>query len=164
MTLIMGIRYALMALMLGSLSSALAQPFNNNPCQAAPLIPGLSCDYQQFNNTGATNVYANIPNPGCGGYDNSQAQTVWFVVPVPANGEVIIDQSPGTLNNTSMAAYSAPSCTGPFTLIACDETSSSNGNMPRLDLTGLVPGSLVYIRVWDYYAQGFLGIGGDPSQ
>ena len=160
----MGIRYALTLVLLASLGSALAQPFNNNPCQAAPLIPGENCQFQQFNNTGATNAFTGIPNPGCGGYDNSQAQTVWFVIPVPADGMLTIDQSQGSLNNTSMAAYSAPSCTGPFALIACDENSSANGDMPRLDLTGLVPGSLVYIRVWDYYAQGFLGIGGDPSQ
>lgn len=160
----MGLRYALSALLLATLGSAFAQPFNDNPCQATPLVAGQTCVFQQATNVGATNVYANIPAPGCGGYNNNQAQTVWFVVPVPADGQVTIDQSQGTLNNTSMAAYSAPSCTGPFTLVACDENSSANGDMPRLDLTGLVPGSLIYIRVWDYYSQGFLGIGGDPSQ
>jgi len=160
----MAIRYAITSVLLGIAGQASAQPPNNNPCQAAPLIAGTTCQFQLFNNIGATNNFANIPNPGCGGYNNNQAQTVWFVIPVPASGELIVDQSPGSLNNTSMAAYSAPACTGPFTLIACDGTSSNNGNMPRLDLSGLVPGSLVYIRVWDFYEQGFLGIGGNPSE
>ncbi len=156
-------RYALTTVVLALAAHAYAQPVNNDPCQATPLLAGLTCEFQQFNNTGATNNSNNIPNPGCGGYDNNQAQTVWFVIPVPANGELIIDQSPGSLNNTSMAAYSAPACTGPFTLLACDENSSDNGDMPRLELTGLAPGTLLFIRVWDFYEQGFLGIGGDPS-
>lgn len=160
----MKIRYAITWVLLSLAMNAIAQPANDNPCQAAPLIAGLSCQFQQFNNIGATNNFANIPNPGCGGYNNNQAQTVWFVIPVPANGELIIDQSPGSLNNTSMAAYTAPSCTGPFTLLACDGTSSGNGNMPRLELTGLTPGTLLFIRVWDFYEQGFLGIGGNPSE
>lgn len=158
------LRYTISAILLATVGTAFAQPFNDNPCQATPLIAGQTCAYVQSSNVGATNAYANIPAPGCGGYNNNQAQTVWFVVPVPADGQVSIDQSPGTLNNTSMAAYSAPSCTGPFTLVACDENSSANGDMPRLDLTGLVPGSLIYLRVWDYYSQGFLGFGSDPSE
>lgn len=160
----MMIRYALTVLLIVTGLAADAQPPNDNPCQAAPLIAGVACNFQQFNNIGATNNFANIPNPGCGGYNNNQAQTVWFVIPVPSNGELVIDQSQGSLNNTSMAAYTAPACTGPFTLLACDGTSSNNGNMPRLELTGLAPGTLLYIRVWDFYEQGFLGIGGNPSE
>lgn len=157
-------RYPLGLLGLLLSSMAWAQPFNNNPCQAVALPAGPNCQFQQFNNNGATNNAAGIPNPGCGGYDDSQAQTVWFVTQVPPSGELTIDQSPGTLNNTSMAAYTAPNCGGPFSLVACDADGSDNGNMPRLELTGLTPGSLLFIRVWDFYAAGFLGIGGDPSQ
>jgi trimeric autotransporter adhesin len=140
-----------------------AQPFNDNPCQAIALNVGITCQYQQFNNNGATNMTNGIPNPGCGGYNNNQAQDVWFVTQVPANGSLFIDQSAGTLNNTSMAAYSATTCAGPFTLIACDADGSNNGNMPALNLSGLTPGSYVFIRVWDFYNAGFLGIGSDPS-
>jgi gliding motility-associated-like protein len=160
----MKIRYALCVLSLAFSMVAFAQPFNNEPCQAIPLSFSSACNYQQFNNTGATNNTNGIPNPGCGGYNNNQAQDVWFVVQVPPSGTLNIDQSAGSLNNTSMAAYTASTCAGPFTLIACDADASGNGNMPRLELTGLTPGSLLFLRVWDFYEAGFLGIGSDPSQ
>jgi hypothetical protein len=36
--------------------------------------------------------------------------------------------------------------------------------MPRLNLTGLTPGSYVFIRIWDEFNPGILGIGVDPRQ
>lgn len=156
-------RFVLSVALSASVSIGWAQPYNDNPCQAIALSVGVNCQYQQFNNNGATNMTNGIPNPGCGGYNNNQAQDVWFVTQVPANGSLFIDQSAGTLNNTSMAAYSAATCAGPFTLIACDADGSNNGNMPALSLSGLTPGSYVFIRVWDFYNAGFLGIGSDPS-
>lgn len=160
----MTIRYAFGTFGILTSLALMAQPFNDNPCQAVPLPAGPNCQFQQFNNNNATNLTNGIPNPGCGGYQDNQARDVWFVTQVPPNGRLVIDQSPGTLNNTSMAAYTAASCAGPFTLIACDADGSDNGNMPRLELNGLTPGAPIYIRVWDFYAAGFLGIGGDPSQ
>lgn len=139
-----------------------AQPFNDNPCQAIPLHPGINCVWQEFDNIGATNLTTGIPSPGCGAYTASEAQDVWFVLQVPSDGNVQIDQLPGTLNNTSMAAYTATTCAGPFTLIECDANDSPNGAMPYLSLTGLTPGSYLYLRVWDVYLPPNPFIGPDP--
>ena len=137
--------------MVFTFNSVNAQAFNDNPCQAIALIPGNSCEWQEFNNFGATNIHSLAPPPGCGGYNATETQDVWFVVEVPASGRLKIDQLEGTLTNTSMAVYTASSCAGPFTRIACDFNSSPNGSMPLINLSGLVPGSLIFIRVWDFY-------------
>lgn len=137
-------------------------PFNDNPCQAITLIPGQNCVFQTANNIDALNTTA-VPNPTCGG-TNPGVEDVWFVLQVPSSGAVIIDTDDGTLNNMAMSAYSANSCSGPFTQIACDADASANGNMPRLNLSGLTPGSYVFIRLWDEFNAGFLGIGVDPRE
>jgi gliding motility-associated-like protein len=137
-------------------------PFNDNPCQAITLVPGQSCVF-----TNGTNVNAltgsGVPVPSCGG-NSPGAEDVWYVLQVPSSGSVIVDTDDGSLNNMAMAAYSASSCNGPFTQIACDADASANGNMPRLNLTGLTPGSYVFIRIWDEFNPGILGIGVDPRQ
>jgi len=142
-----------------------AQPFNDNPCQAITLIPGGNCVYQTFDNTGATLVHSPYGHPGCGGYNAGQARDVWFVLEVPANGMIQIDQDEGTLNNTAMAAYTAPNCSGPFTLVECDGSDSDNGIMPYLNLSGLSPGSYLYLRVWDFWrAPDIFGNGANPTE
>jgi hypothetical protein len=49
-----------------------------------------------------------------------------------------------------MALYSATACNGTFTLIECDDDDSANGLMPYIIRAGLVPGSTVYVRFWEY--------------
>ena len=137
-------------------------PFNDNPCQAITLVPGQSCVYTPGSNINALTT-SGVPVPSCGN-TNPGVEDVWYVLQVPSTGSVIIDTDDGTLNNMAMAAYSANSCNGPFTQISCDADASANGNMPRLNLTGLSPGSYVFIRLWDEFNAGFLGIGIDPRE
>jgi hypothetical protein len=121
---------------------------NDEPCTAMELLVTGECSYINVSNVGATNsANANIPAPGCGGY---QGGDVWFVVVVPENGRVIIDGMPGTLTDAALAIYSGDSCGGTLQLIECDDDDSENGNMPFIDRSGLVPGSLLYIRMWEY--------------
>lgn len=47
-----------------------------------------------------------------------------------------------------MAFYSG-TCTS-LTLIECDDDDSDNGNMSRIQRTGLTPGSTIWIRFWEY--------------
>jgi gliding motility-associated-like protein len=49
----------------------------------------------------------------------------------------------------SMAAYTASSCDGTFTQIACATTGGASANMPGITLNNLTPGQLIFIRVWD---------------
>lgn len=127
---------------------ALTQPVNDDPCGAQPVNVGNTCNYIQYDNSGATSS-AGIANPTCGNYGG---QDVWFVAIVPPSGTINVDAQAGSLTNFNIAAYTATTCAGPFTEIACDLNSSTNGaGLPALDLSGLTPGTYVFFRVWDNY-------------
>ena len=134
---------------------ALSQPINDNPCNAIPLSVNGSCVSVSGDNIGSTS--SSVSNPSCGGYNG---EDVWYVALVPANGSVIINLSAVSLSNISMAAYSAPNCNGAFSEVDC----SGNSSNPVLNLSGLTPGSYVFIRVFDYYSAGVFGIGADPLE
>ncbi|HEY8404684.1 MAG TPA: T9SS type A sorting domain-containing protein [Flavobacteriales bacterium] len=121
---------------------------NDEPCTAIELPVSGSCNFVTTSNSGATNSAGpNIPSPGCANY---QGGDVWFVVTVPANGHVIIDAMNYTIYDAGMAIYSGDACDGPLTLLECDDDDSDYGNMPRIERDDLVPGSLLYIRFWEY--------------
>ncbi len=121
-----------------------AQPANDDPCNATALTPGSSCTFVAGTNVAATNT-AGVTAPGCASYSG---QDVWYSVVVPAGGVLNIDSNTGTMTDGGMAAYTG-TC-GALTLLACDDDSSPNGLMPYLSLTGLTPGSTLFLRVWDY--------------
>src|SRR5436190_24078876 len=66
-----------------------AQPGNDDPCNAIPIVADAVCNYQVFSNAGAT-ATAGAPAPGCANY---QGGDVWFSVVVPAasNGTLKFD-------------------------------------------------------------------------
>jgi gliding motility-associated-like protein len=132
-----------------------AQPVNDDPCNAIPLDVEIGCNQVSGDNIGATN--SSIPDPSCGGYNG---EDVWFVILVPSNGAVNLSMNAGTLSNMSMAYYSASNCSGGFSEVNC----SGGGGMPSANLTGLTPGSYLFIRVFDYYTPGVFGIGADPLE
>ena len=123
----------------------LAQPANDNPCGATNLTVNATCVNITSTNASAT-ATAGIPAPGCASYTGAD---VWFTLTVPASGGVtlIMDEVAGSFSNGGMAAYTATACNGTFTLVECDDDDGP-GNMPRLDLTCLVPGSVLYVRSW----------------
>ncbi|MFN8287186.1 MAG: gliding motility-associated C-terminal domain-containing protein [Chitinophagales bacterium] len=125
---------------------ALGQPVNDEPCNAIALNVSSSCNFTQYTNASAT-ASAGIPAPGCANY---QGGDVWFTVVVPASGNLVLDGLQGVITDGAMAVYTATSCSGPFTLNSCDDDNSANGLMPYLNLTGLVPGSTIYVRFWEY--------------
>lgn len=131
---------------MASLTLALAQPANDDPCNAIALTVGTSCSFTQYTNAGAT-ATAGPPAPGCASYSGGD---VWFTAVVPANGAITIDANSGVITDGGMAVYTASSCSGPFTLVQCDDDNSANGLMPYLNLTGLTGGSTIYIRFWEY--------------
>ncbi len=125
---------------------AFSQPVNDEPCNAIALNVGTTCNFSQYTNAAAT-ATANIPAPGCANYLGGD---VWFTAVVPASGNLTLDGNTGTMTDGAMAVYTAASCAGPFTLNSCNDDASNNGLMPFLNLTGLVPGSTIYIRFWEY--------------
>lgn len=118
-------------------------PVNDNPCGAIDLNVNTSCSFQTFSTSGATNTTA-VTAPSCGSYAGGD---IWFSATVPSNGIVRIDTNSNTITDGSMAVYSG-NC-GSLTLLQCDTDSSTNGLMPFLNLTGLTPGSTIYIRFWE---------------
>ncbi len=121
-------------------------PANDEPCNAITLTVAEngSCNYQNFTNQSATGT-TGAPAPGCANYIGGD---VWFKVTVPCTGSIILDTQTGTVTDGGMAIYSG-TCSG-LTLLQCDDDGSSNGLMPRISRTGLVPGSTLWIRVWEY--------------
>ncbi|HRH71400.1 MAG TPA: hypothetical protein PLB89_18010, partial [Flavobacteriales bacterium] len=86
------------------------------------------------------------PDPTCANYIGSD---VWFRAVVPASGSLIVETNTGVITDGGMAIYTAASCAGPFFQQACDDDGGP-GFMPLLNMTGLAPGTTVYIRFWEY--------------
>jgi hypothetical protein len=128
------------------ISTALwAQPVNDEPCDALPLMVSEDCTFITVDNTGGS-LTASVPIPYCGQLTLSD---VWYTIAVPATGLLTLSTSAGTITDAAMAVYSAPTCTGPFTLITCDDDHGP-GYMPGIVLTSLVPGTTLYVRAWAY--------------
>ncbi|MBK9175440.1 MAG: T9SS type A sorting domain-containing protein [Flavobacteriales bacterium] len=138
-------------------------PTNDDPCGAFALPVSTGCNFPapyttQFATvTGGTAVgVVSIPNPSCaaGPYNSD----VWFTAVIPASGQLVIDSDNGQLNDAAIAVYTATgSCGGsnlsltqvPVGQGGCVIAGSTNGAlMPRTTVTGLAPGTTVYIRVW----------------
>ncbi|MBP6557073.1 MAG: fibronectin type III domain-containing protein [Flavobacterium sp.] len=118
-------------------------PINDEPCAAIDVNVNTSCSYQTFTTSGATGS-SGVPAPGCANYLGGD---VWFSATVPSNGIVRIDTNTSTVSDGGLAVYTG-TC-GSLTLLQCDADSSTNGLMPYLNLTGLTPGSIIYIRFWE---------------
>ncbi|MEO6491073.1 MAG: gliding motility-associated C-terminal domain-containing protein [Ferruginibacter sp.] len=131
-------------------------PINDDPCNAIELIvpENGSCNYQTFTNESSTNTQG-VPAPGCANY---QGGDVWFKLIVPCSGSIVLDGQTGFITDGGMAVYSGD-CTA-LSLIACDDDNSVNGFMPHISTSGLVPGSILWVRFWEYGgdANGTFGI------
>ncbi|MDB5203825.1 MAG: hypothetical protein JWQ27_3234 [Ferruginibacter sp.] len=129
-------------------------PANDDPCNAITLPVSSTCSYQIFTNVNATGSVG-VPAPGCASYSGGD---VWFQITVPCTGSVVIDTQTGSMFDGGMAVYTG-SC-GALNLLSCDDDSSPNGSMPMITRTGLVPGSTLWIRVWEFgnNANGSFGI------
>jgi len=69
---------------------------------------------------------------------------------VPASGDLVIEVEHLSAINLGMAAYSASSCTGPFTPIGCNADAVPNVILePRISINSPeLAGTTLYIRVW----------------
>jgi hypothetical protein len=95
--------------------------------------------------------------PSCVGSSSCGGSVLgrWYrFVATAANMTVHV--APGSLTDPAVAVYSAPSCTGPFTQIACNDDGTGCESSPRfarVSLTGLTVGRTYYVAV-------FAGAGG----
>lgn len=120
-------------------------PANDNPCGATVLTVGTSCTPVAGTTSFATGT-TGPPAPTCANYTGGD---VWYRIVVPASGAVIIETFAGTITDGGMAVYTAPSCTGTFVQEYCDDDGGP-GLMPFLSMTGLAPGSSIWVRFWEY--------------
>lgn len=148
--------------------SATAAPTNDEPCNAIQL-PEVSstCQYSFFTTNGATTSVGPPTPASCVGGSAPQqggfqagTQDVWFTITVPASGNVDVTAFPnggaGFITDGVMALYSG-TCAS-LTQIACSDDNnypgSGNDFLPFISVSGLTPGTTVYLRYWDY------GLGG----
>ncbi len=128
---------------------------NDNLCDALPLTMGASSAGDAYTNAGAT-VQANEPQGSCA---YGTIQSVWFSFEAPPSGNATVttDIAGGTLNDTQITIYEAPTdCADLLTLgaeIACDQDGGgTNGHNWRsiATMTGLTAGNTYYIQVDGY--------------
>ncbi len=135
-------------------------PVNDNPCGALPLPVNYGCIMTNTSNENATITptnppgVINAPNPTCAPPANAD---VWYTAVVPPNGVLQFDTQAGSLQDAAMAVYRvlSGSCASnnlSLQQVGCWANGSQQGpassNMPYGQVTGLVPGTTVYIRVW----------------
>ena len=127
-------------------------PVNDELCNATPLIVDGGCSGNNFSNVGAT-MQTDEPLGTC--YDAPGDQTVWFSFEAPTGGNVTVttDFEGGTLEDTEIAIFEAPTDCGDLSTLGmqlgCDEDGGSTGMgfLSVATLTGLTPGSMYYIQV-----------------
>ncbi|MBL8002957.1 MAG: T9SS type A sorting domain-containing protein [Flavobacteriales bacterium] len=112
------------------------------PCTATALTVNSSCTSIASTNVGASQ--SGVATPSCGTF-NTGSDDVWFTFVAPASGVTSLSTSAGTLTDGVMAVYSAPSCNGTMTQVACNNNGTG---MPLLNLSGLTAGATYYVRFW----------------
>ncbi|RYE20742.1 MAG: gliding motility-associated C-terminal domain-containing protein, partial [Sphingobacteriales bacterium] len=119
-------------------------PANDEPCNAItlPVLEDGSCNLQTYTNQSATGSNG-VPAPGCASYNGGD---VWFKLTVPCTGSIILKSAAGTVTDGGMAIYSG-TCNG-LTLLQCND--DFNGLMPGITRSGLVPGSTLWVRFWEF--------------
>jgi hypothetical protein len=123
-------------------------PANDEPCGATSLTVNSSCAYSDHTLLGST-LTTGPPAPSCGG--GVVGGDVWFSAVVPASGTLNVEADLGSsdpsVTDAVLQAYTAASCSGPFTLLQCDNDNGP-GDMPNVQSTGLTPGNTIYYRLW----------------
>ncbi len=130
--------------------TTLPEAVPNDDCTSATLLT-VGTDFNAnaiiATNAGATTTNG-IPAPTCATF--GFGGDVWFKAVVPADGAITIEtnSNPGSvLIDTGMTVFSGD-CTN-LTAMGCSD-DDGEGGFSKLSYTGLVPGSTIYARVWEY--------------
>lgn len=134
---------------------AIAQPANDDPCNATTIVlQATGCEPTlTYAWTGATESTA-YGNTYCNG---SGKRDVWFKLTVPANGRFSARIAQATTYDMAAEFYTSTSCsvgglnvfnqtTHGFPCMYASSSSGGDGNYKNL-----VPGSTVYVRVYQLY-------------
>ncbi|MEI8203318.1 MAG: T9SS type A sorting domain-containing protein [Bacteroidota bacterium] len=132
----------------GNIESPPPLPINDECSGAIAITVDTMCNFATYSSIGAT-VSIGVPAPNCG---NTLGGDVWFSVIVPTSGILIINSQNQGINDGAMAIYSG-ACDS-LNLIDCSDNGSTNVSMssnyymPLIYQSGLVAGTLIYIRFW----------------
>ena len=134
----------------------------NDECSTAIELPEVTseCNYYYFTTNNATTSPQPAPSncenfdgsPNSGGFQ-SGTKDVWFKIKVPSSGILSVRPKPSYgINDAAMALYTG-SCSS-LTQIACSDDhnypGTSNDMKPYIKVTGLTPGTYVYLRYWQF--------------
>jgi gliding motility-associated-like protein len=145
--------------------SALLIPSNDEPCSAI-MLPEVtsSCNYSVFTTVGASaSVSAPFPSMCIGGITPQQggflisSKDVWFKIQVPETGNIHITSKPnmgqGAITDGVMVLYTG-TCNSLNQITCSDDHSAypgiTNDLLPLISANNLIPGNIVYLRVWGY--------------
>ncbi len=140
-------------------------PINDDCINALQLPIYTTCEDQIFTNVAATNSGINV---GLDCSDSGDELDVWFMVEIPATGNLIVEttQIPGGLEDMMIQSYSG-SCESLIPISCSDDIDTANGERhARIEMTDFTPGEIIYIRVisWNSQTSGTFGICAyDPS-
>ncbi|NBL64427.1 T9SS sorting signal type C domain-containing protein [Flavobacterium sp. NST-5] len=127
-------------------------PVANDDCATATALP-IGTEIVT-SNVGATLSADAIPSCGTAGTPSfaTGGKDVWYSLVVPANVSRLdietLNNSDATFTDSAMSVYRG-AC-GSLVEIECDDDDSTDGNFSLLNLTNLIPGETLYLRVWGY--------------
>ncbi len=126
-------------------------PPANDDCTAAiEITPGgtISSFPVVGSTVSATNTVG-LPTLTC--VPTNRSNDVWYSVVVPDSGSLTIETNPttGTVMTDTVITIFSGTC-GSLVEVGCDDDSSASGAFSLKALTGLTPGSTLYIGVWRY--------------
>ncbi|MEL6254563.1 MAG: M12 family metallo-peptidase [Bacteroidota bacterium] len=88
-----------------------------------------------------------VPIPICSGLRSSQANDVWYVF-TAQNTQADVEITPSSGFDPVIAAYTG-TCNN-LNLIDCEDQGGGSGQSEILSLSGLIPGTAVFVRVYEY--------------
>ena len=120
---------------------------SNTPCGgggAPSLSVNTSCSFTTGSTVGATQQTnaANFGTPSCG----LIGEDVWYSFTAPASGDVTITTASGSISDGVMSLYDSD-CVSATELACSDDV---NGLMPEISNSSLTPGTVYYIRFWEF--------------
>jgi hypothetical protein len=141
------LRWTMLGALLLLARLAMAQPPNDNPCNAIALPVNVAC--VNTNGTVLNATGSGVTAPSCGTGSND----VWYTVVVPASGSLTLSvapNGPNALNDAAMALYTVGACGTPasFVQVACNDDRTFFNPAPLLSITCQVPGTIRYVRIW----------------
>lgn len=121
-------------------------PSNDNSCGATTLTVGTSISYSTYTTSCAT-ASTSVSSPSCGNYSGGD---VWFKATIPSSGALVITTDNQVITDGAIAVYTGSSCSS-LNLYGCtDDGYGVSGLMPQMVVSCQTPGTVVWIRFWEY--------------